>query len=198
MTQIDLEDWLTLSVGATPASRSHKPGSASAIKMTDTFGRRCLELSRRSGPAGSLEKMLLVTSLWGSTRCYLIWKPQVTPAGALLFRLSPSMPRTDATDAGLWPTATTQDNPQIAGQGKAKGTKRGTTLGGAVRLWPTPDASDRGPRSADLVINQSTVQRRNSGQKRGIDLQTAAGGSLNPTFVEWLMGYPVGYTACDN
>jgi len=91
-------------------------------------------------------------------------------------------------------------------------------------LWPTPDASDRGPRSADLVVNQSTVQRRDSGQKRGIDLQTAAktwptptardwkgpsgralkgeakdlpseaGGSLNPEWVEWLMGYPVGYT----
>jgi hypothetical protein len=95
-------------------------------------------------------------------------------------------------------------------------------------MWPTPDASNRGPRSADLVVNQSTVQRRDSGQKRGIDLQTAAkvwptpaardykgmsgkgrqerkgnpkdtlpnavGGSLNPQFVEWLMGYPVGYT----
>jgi len=45
----------------------------------------------------------------------------------------------------FWPTPTTQDNPQVRGKGKTIGTKRGTTLGGAVReahkeeqLWPTP------------------------------------------------------------
>lgn len=189
--------------------------------MTDTSGRKCLELSKLSGPAGSLERTLLATSLWASTRCYLTWRAVASPAGATLYRLSPQMPHTDETGAGL---------------------------------WPTPDASDRGPRSADLVVNQSTVQRRDSGQKRGIDLQTAAklwptpdtrgftndgslmmlaektenraewdamsyrvgpkqknriwptddpkateknrnsSGSLNPNWVEWLMGYPVGYT----
>ena len=46
-------------------------------------------------------------------------------------------------------------------------------------IWPTPDASQRGARSRDLVINQSTVKRRTSGQKRGIDLQTAV--KFNPT-----------------
>lgn len=237
MTQIDLEDQLTLFAADILASPLALPGSDEAIKMTDISGRKCLGLSKLSGPAGSLEKTLLATSLWASTTCYLTWKAQATPAGVTLFRLSPQMPRTDETAAGLWPTATTQDNPQVRGQGKAIGTNRGTTLGGAVRLWPTPDASDRGPRSADLVVNQSTVQRRDSGQKRGIDLQTAATlwptptanedaagtpngkmqrqlgnhpdirgntpeewkrGSLNPAWVEWLMGYPVGYTDLNN
>ena len=42
-------------------------------------------------------------------------------------------------------------------------------------LWPTPDASKRGPRAGDLVVeNGRTVKRRGSGQQRGIDLQTAA------------------------
>lgn len=232
MTQNGSEDQLTLFAADILASPLALPGSDEAIKMTDTSGRKCSGLSKLSGPAGSLERMLLATSLWASTRCYLTWKAHATPAGATLYRLSPQMPRTDETDAGLWPTATTQDNPQVRGQGKTIGTNRGTTLGGAVRMWPTPDASDRGPRSADLVVNQSTVQRRDSGQKRGIDLQTAAkmwptpaerdykgmsgkgrqerrnhpqdtlpnaaGGSLNPQFVEWLMGYPVGYTDLNN
>ena len=48
-----------------------------------------------------------------------------------------------------------------------------------LEMWPTPDASQRGARSRDLVINQSTVKRRTSGQKRGIDLQTAV--KFNPT-----------------
>ena len=232
MTQNGSEDQLTLFAADILASPLALPGSDEAIKMTDTSGRKCLGLSKLSGPAGSLERMLLATSLWASTRCYLTWKAQATPAGATLYRLSPQMPDTAETGAGLWPTATTQDNPQVRGQGKTIGTNRGTTLGGAVRMWPTPDASNRGPRSADLVINQSTVQRRDSGQKRGIDLQTAAkmwptpaardykgmsgkgrqerkgnpkdtlpnaaGGSLNPAWVEWLMGYPVGYTDLNN
>ena len=46
-------------------------------------------------------------------------------------------------------------------------------LGRLVNMWPTPDASQRGARAKDLIINESTVKRRNSGQKRGIDLQTA-------------------------
>ena len=42
-------------------------------------------------------------------------------------------------------------------------------------LWPTPDASKRGPRAGDLVVEYGrTVKRRGSGQQRGIDLQTAA------------------------
>ena len=237
MTQNGSEDQLTLFAADILASPLALPGSDEAIKMTDTSGQKCLGLSKLCGPAGSLERMLLATSLWASTRCYLTWKAQATPAGATLYRLSPQMPDTAVIDAGLWPTATTQDNPQMRGQGKTIGTNRGTTLGGAVRMWPTPDASNRGPRSADLVVNQSTVQRRDSGHKRGIDLQTAAKlwptptanedaagtpagkmqrqlgnhpdirgktpeewerGSLNPQWVEWLMGYPVGYTDLDN
>ena len=240
MTQIDLEEWLTSSQEDIPASPSRLPGSDEAIKMTDTSGRRCLELSKLSGPAGSLEKMLLATSLWASTRCYLTWKAQATPAGATLFRLSPQTPRTDETDAGLWPTATTQDNPQVAGQGKAKGTKRGTTLGGAVRLWPTP-AANKTTESGELINSDGTPWdgiRKPHSKKTGKQVQTAltdavrlwptptahnhkeggfpaeytrntptltaeateadgkphSSGSLNPEWVEWLMGYPVGYT----
>ena len=66
-------------------------------------------------------------------------------------------------------------------------------------IWPTPDASQRGARSMDLVINQSTVKRRTSGQKRGIDLQTAV--KFNPTnfptptaHMSKEGGYPAEYT----
>jgi hypothetical protein len=41
-------------------------------------------------------------------------------------------------------------------------------------MWPTPDASTRGTRADDLISeNGKSVQRRGSGQHRGIDLQTA-------------------------
>ena len=99
--------------------------------------------------------------------------------------------------------------------------------------WPTPDSSPRGPRAIDLVnANGKSVNRRNSKQQRGIDLETAVkiasefatpqsrdyrigntnrwdnpnrsrnlndqiGGSLNPDWVEWLMGIPIGWSSTE-
>ena len=181
MMQTDLEEWLTSSQGDTPVSLSRLPGSDEAIKMTDTSGQKCLGLSKLSGPAGSLERMLLATSLWASTRCYLTWKAQATPAGATLYRLSPQMPRTGEIAAGCWPTPQAADhkNMDTAGQ---------RMLSSEVKMWPTPtarDYKDNGSSPAELARNSVT-------------LATHAGGSLNPQFVEYLMGYPVGYTDLNN
>jgi hypothetical protein len=51
------------------------------------------------------------------------------------------------------------------------------------KLWPTPTARDW----------KGASGRAYKGEAK--DLPSEAGGSLNPEFVEWLMGYPVGYTA---
>jgi hypothetical protein len=51
-------------------------------------------------------------------------------------------------------------------------------------LWPTPtarDYKDNGKSPSELARNSKT-------------LATHAGGQLNPQWVEWLMGYPVGWT----
>jgi hypothetical protein len=53
-------------------------------------------------------------------------------------------------------------------------------------MWPTPttqDASNNGGPSQY--------------QRNSLPLNAAAGGALNPTWVEWLMGFPLGWTACD-
>lgn len=52
-------------------------------------------------------------------------------------------------------------------------------------MWPTPtvqDASNNGGPSQ---------HKRNS-----LPLNAVAGGALNPTWVEWLMGFPLGWTDC--
>jgi hypothetical protein len=277
MTQIDLEEWLISSQEDIPASRFHKPGSASAIKMTDISGQKCLGLSKQCGPGGLLEKMLLATSLWASTSCYLIWKPQVTPAGALLFRLSPQMPRTDETGSGLWPTAVAYDatpggpnnhykglghqakhggklmwaTPTAAiAQGSSAGNpnrkKAGRDLRQDVRMWPTPtavlagdgdflealtDKHGNAPKQGQRAYNPKTGKHTQVTLNRAVKMwptpmatEDKAGtpngkmqrqlgnhpairgdtpeewqrGSLNPEWVEWLMGYPVGYTDCDS
>ena len=88
-------------------SHSAQPGSEEARKMTVTSGLKCLELSGNSGPLGLLERMCLESSIWHSTRCLLTWKTKATNAGASLFRLAVSMPRTGGNDAPFWPTPST-------------------------------------------------------------------------------------------
>jgi hypothetical protein len=57
-------------------------------------------------------------------------------------------------------------------------------------LWPTPCARDyRG-----VFRTERGIQRRQE-SRRGIPLNEAVGGLLNPEWVEWLMGWPIGWTA---
>ena len=117
------------------------------------------------------------TFQWASTKCFLTWNAKATPAGRLLFQLSPSMPRTDATGFGLWPTARTTG--LDGGSNSRKAAK-------ARGMWPTPTARDHKSGAG------KTQEER--GRNTGPTLSQEAGGSLNPQWVEWLQGYPSGWT----
>ena len=85
------------------------PGSDEARKMTVSSGLKCSVLLKNSGPVGLLGKMLLGSSIWNSTTCFLTWKAKATKRGRLYFQLVPSTPRTDETGFLLWPTPTARD-----------------------------------------------------------------------------------------
>lgn len=211
---------LTLFPGGSPASRLVWPGSEEARQMTVISGRKCAELSKNSGPLGLLEKTLLESSAWHSTRRLLTWKTSATPAGRLLFRLAPSMPRTDGTESPLWPTPTRRDYKgansleHLTREGQRNHTDQ---LANAVKLFPTPTRFDatcgdlRGKeydgktqhamkltQAAQLFPTPTGRSWKSMSQAEtrqgGPDLQTEIGGQLNPTWVEWLMGFPVGWT----
>jgi DNA (cytosine-5)-methyltransferase 1 len=81
------------------------------------------------------------------------------------------------------PTPTVKGNYNKAGLSK----KSGDGLATWVKRWPTPAARDfRYP-------NKKTYQERGGG-KKGQQRPEAVGGPLNPTWVEWLMGLPIGHT----
>lgn len=89
----------------------------------------------------------LRTEVWSSSRSTLTWKHRVTKSPRrLLFQLVPSTPRTEGTEFGLWPTATSADT--FTGNLKSTQTKPGSkhsvTLSHAVQMWPTPVAHDDG------------------------------------------------------
>lgn len=77
---------------------------------------------------------------------------------------------------GRWPTPVASD------AGKDRGSSAGWGLRNAVRQWPTPTSSD------------ATGGPGSSGRQGGDNLRTAVSGALNPTWVEWLMGFPLGWT----
>jgi hypothetical protein len=98
------------------------------------------------------------------------------------------VPRTDEIESGLWPTATASDSKNTANRTATRHNPNskhhsGTTLVDAVRIWPTPTAQDCKNNGAPSQMHRNTKP-----------LNAEIGGSLNPTWVEWLMGWPLGWT----
>lgn len=227
---------LTLFQEDSPASHSLLPGSGEARKMTVTSGQKWLGLSRNSGRLGLLEKMLLESSIWHSTQCFLTWRAKDTPHGHFLYQLQVSMPRTSDTGQRLWPTP----KAAIRGDCPSERKRRSPDLSAAVRMFPTPTAQDFKHRkmyptptaqdARNSTFPESQIERdslvgelmreryatpqardyrtgqakrwKNSERSRNLNDQIAAGenrmevgsGQLNPTWVEWLMGFPTGWT----
>jgi|TARA_R100000458_G_C8219451_1_gene204297 hypothetical protein len=178
---------------ATRASLLAKPGSAEARKMTATSGLRCLELSEHQGRLGYSLKMLLDTLRWASTKCLLTWKAKTTPCNRLLFQLAPWTPRTDEIESGLLPTPRTSE---VAAKMNMKNVLNRIAKSGfkgnleeivALNLFPTPTTQDASNNGGASQYNRNSLP-----------LNAEIGGALNPTFVEWLMGYPNGWTDCED
>jgi hypothetical protein len=64
---------------------------------------------------------------------------------------------------------------------KKRGTDKGRLEERVAKLWSTP-------------VQDDVHHRKQKYSQGGTALSTQAGGSLNPSWVEWLMGYPGGYT----
>jgi hypothetical protein len=82
----------------------------------------------------------------------------------------------------MWPTPNQRDWKDA---GATQGNRKSPNLGTMVHQWATPTKADAqgGPGRSD---------KRTGGD----NLRTQAGGQLNPTWVEWLMGWPLGWTDC--
>ena len=95
-----------------------------------------------------------------------------------------------------WPRWGSMRNGECWEQMKLEQIIKETEYGLSERMWPTPNAWDgkRGPRSLENLqtkkhqINLITAVRHLSGT------ENQSGGQLNPMWVEWLMGWPLGWT----
>ena len=206
---------LMLCVGDSPASRFPVPGSKKANRMTVTSGRRCGASLLSCDPVGLLLRTCLEYDAFTLTRFYLTWKVWTTPQRRLIFRLSHSVPPTSGIGSLLWPTPKAGGNRNSRAaiiDSKGNGThKSGLALEQAVevakgilprevtsigelppkyrRLWPTPNARDW--RSGKRVDGNAGYNQLNDQVWKAEGKEC---GLLNPTWVEWLMGFPLGWT----
>ena len=143
---------------------------------------------------------------WKTHRCLwteaLPWSSVTSPKwgmmrdGVLWERTTPE-PRTSGIGVGWWPT------PRAGNPGSRPNGKGGKILaegveiaeGLRVRNWPTPTACmSKGSSEASLF--------RKDGASRESDrldhaIMAINGGQLNPNWVEWLMGWPLGWTSME-
>lgn len=103
----------------------------------------------------------------------------------------------------MWPTPTTQEveHPDAIlnekGRRVSKDGKNSHSLGlaDAVQMWPTPRSS--GAMGDDMETTRRGVERRgyNSKLEEAVAITPERPtGKLNPMWVEWLMGFPLGWT----
>lgn len=194
-----------------PANPSPKQDSNEEKTTTETFGliqreslaRYDQELSSwRTHPDcfGSTEPLSSAAlSAWG-----------MIVSGELYQRTKPGRD-TSARDGGAWPTPTVNTRPN---EGNVRLLRKQVLEGdlteaeatsmlngkspfsaqGAVPAWPTPTASDR-KGGGKGSIRKDTGKRRED--RLDHLLEPGQQGKLSPDWVEWLMGWPSGWTSLD-
>lgn len=189
----------TLREGLTSLPGGSRENHASLFPMQEnekeqttavTSGLRCLRLSEGLNRPMWLAKTLLASSVWRMakhlTQYSLIWRMKATPRNRLLFQLVPSERGTEETEFGLLPTSQARDYKGADMNQESKRFSKKAELNSYVAMLPTPsaneDAAGRPEGNMPKMLGNSP-EVRNTGT-----------GTLNPLWVEGLMGYPFGYT----
>lgn len=167
-----------LSPGASPASRSPQSARNRDFPTPVISGRKCAASLKNCAPAGCLAKMLLTSSIWGSTKRSLTWNRRDMQFGHSYFLLAPSAHGMNASELLSWGL-----------------------------MFPTPLASDTGSKAnvEKISISPNGAFRRkkldgtfwSAGLSEAVYFLTPTPDltlRFNPEWVEWLMGFPQGWT----
>lgn len=103
--------------------------------------------------------------------------------------------------ARLWPTPTTQkiEHPnavwnQTNRRVASNGSTHSMNLADHVQLWPTPVTHKMAGGSGSRENLKQKLEKGEITQEEFQSMSSGNGGRLNPMWVEWLMGFPLGWT----
>ncbi len=179
--------------------------------------------SAKYDPGTSTWRTAQCSFLEDSGESSVTWPRSGMTRDGMLWELPTLEPRTSETDSGSWPTPTASgfevsDVPRLLERRARLAEKYGNngfglTLNQAVKIWPTPtvcgnyNRAGASAKSGDGLATAvwATPVRRDyrypgrsrlerTGGTQGECLPQQVGGPLNPTWVEWLMGWPLGWT----
>jgi hypothetical protein len=150
------------------------------------FGPQCQGSFARYDPVTSSWKTHQYSLLGGLTEYSETWPRWGLMRDGECWELPTWERRISETESGLWPTPTTFGGGANHNSPSVLDGRHRINLAGAVMQWATPTARDY------KLPGRSRLER--TGSTAGDPLSHQAGGSLNPTWVEWLMGWPLGWT----
>lgn len=209
------------SQAASPVNHSLALANERAQTITAFSGRKCCGLLKSSGPLGYVGRMLLESSRWHSTKVLLKWEAKpifseieststpsedeesctesfanlsrsATPSRHLLFQLAPSTLPTEGIESGLLPTA--KGGERGPDKAKINRSKTGISLETKIAMLPTPPTRDYKGANGPAHIDKNKGRAHMDQLPNAITHGTNPGLKLQPNFVEWMMGYPQGYT----
>ncbi len=183
---------LISSAAASPVRTSVSPERTQAwLASAAAYGRSTPELLANYDRA---------TSSWRTSQRCLIegwsvfsetWPRSGMMRNGIAYRLPPLVRLTDATEFGLWQTPVSDDAvDRTVGKFNSRGEPK---LSAEVKMWPTPTGRDWKDGSAQACRNVP----ENGLLGRVVHNGTNNSGSLNPAWVEFLMGLPTGWTVLE-
>lgn len=169
------------------------------------YGQRSFDCLAKFDPDTSSWRTFQLSLFGGLDEFSGTWPRSGMTRSGTVFRLPTLAPLTDAIGSGLWPTPVRKQGgtSEQCLKGAAVGLYH-MTLDRAVALalqgkWPTPTAMDCHV-AESFETWSARVERTGYSHvplrlaAKALDIHSVYG-HLNPTWVEWLMGYPINWTA---
>jgi len=206
---------LTSSAGDFLAKILVSPDSEQVSQVSvQVSGTNSTDSSKKRNRGTSLLKMLQPFALEDWTKSSAASLRSGLMRNGIVYPLVPLAHLTKGTESGSWATPTSFDSvaPKTAraiikdmtevraGRTSPSNLRDQVTWGQTYaevrqKLWPTPSARDHkggyiGGRIRDGKVSWDTLDVA----VQWTDNQSKTGGQLNPTWVEWLMGFPAGHT----
>lgn len=173
----DLLTWFQV-VFLAKTSQQQEKGRVCKV-ISQAFGLKCLESYARYDHDTHLLKTPQCSFIEGWKQSCLTLTKSGTMRNGVLSELQILAPRIIENDYGYWPTPTSRDWKDSVRQGKRKSPNLGTL----AHISQTPASSK--------IMYQYMIQTKTHSK---LQHKKSLGGKLSPNWIEWLMGWPIGWT----